>query len=159
MDNLEIRGLEFQIKENSDSAVASLGRLEKALSSLKTATSGGASGVRTAANQIAALNKALSGSGAVGQKLKSIASGLKAISDVGTVKIPKSLGTNMQSLGTALSGISDGDIDKLYNVADALRPLSELEGVTCVRTSTSSALFRTLCATSAPQTLTSFQTK
>ena len=34
----------------------------------------------------------------------------------------------MQSLGTALSGISDGDIDKLYNVADALRPLSELEG-------------------------------
>lgn len=29
MDNLEIRGLEFQIKENSDSAVASLGRLEK----------------------------------------------------------------------------------------------------------------------------------
>lgn len=128
MDNLEIRGLEFQIKENSDSAVASLGRLEKALSSLKTATSGGASGVKTAANQIAALNKALSGSGAVGQKLKSIASGLKAISDVGTVKIPKSLGTNMQSLGTALSGISDGDIDKLYNVADALRPLSELEG-------------------------------
>ena len=121
MDNLEIRGLEFQIKENSDSAVASLGRLEKALSSLKTATSGGASGVRTAANQIAALNKALSGSGAVGQKLKSIAAGLKAISDVGTVKIP-------QSLGTALSGISDGDIDKLYNVADALRPLSELEG-------------------------------
>lgn len=128
MDNLEIRGLEFQIKENSDSAVASLGRLEKALSSLKTATSGGASGVRTAANQIAALNKALSGSGAVGQKLKSIAAGLKAISDVGTVKIQKSLGTNMQSLGTALSGISNGDIDKLYNVADALRPLSELEG-------------------------------
>lgn len=128
MENLEIRGLEFQIKENSDSAVASLGRLEKALSSLKTATSGGASGVRAAANQIAALNKALAGSGAVGQKLKSIAAGLKAISDVGTVKIPKSLGTNMQSLGTALSGISDGDIDKLYNVADALRPLSELEG-------------------------------
>jgi hypothetical protein len=128
MDNLEIRGLEFQIKENSDSAVASLGRLEKALSSLKTATSGGASGVRTAANQIAALNKALSESGAVGQKLKSIAAGLKAISDVGTVKIPKSLGTNMQALGTAISGISDGDIDKLYNVADALRPLSELEG-------------------------------
>lgn len=128
MDNLEIQGLEFQIKENSDSAVASLGRLEKALSSLKAATSGGASGVRTAAKQIAALNTALSGSGAVGQKLKSIASGLKAISDVGTVKIPKSLGNNMQSLGTALSGISDGDIDKLYNVADALRPLSELEG-------------------------------
>ena len=128
MDNLEIRGLEFQIKENSDSAVASLGRLEKALSSLKTATSGGASGVRTAAKQIAALNTALSGASAVGQRLKSIAAGLQAISDVGTVKIPKSLGTNMQSLGIALSGISDGDIDKLYNVADALRPLSELEG-------------------------------
>lgn len=128
MDNLEIRGLEFQIKENSDGAVASLGRLEKALSSLKSATSGGASGVRTAAKQIEALNAALSGTGAVGQKLKSIAAGLQAMSNVGSVKIPKSLGTNLQSLGTALSGISDGDIDRLYNVADALRPLSELEG-------------------------------
>ena len=68
MDNLEIRGLEFQIKENSDGAVASLGRLEKALSSLKSATSGGASGVRTAAKQIEALNAALSGTGAVGQR-------------------------------------------------------------------------------------------
>lgn len=128
MDNLEIRGLEFQIKENSDGAVASLGRLEKALSSLKSATSGGASGVRTAAKQIEALNAALSGTGAVGQKLKSIAAGLQAMSNVGSVKIPKSLGTNLQSLGTALSGISDGDIDRLYNVADSLRPLSELEG-------------------------------
>lgn len=128
MDNLEIRGLEFQIKENSDSAVASLGRLEKALSSLKTATSGGASGVRTAAKQIEALNGALERAVGFGHKLKSIASGLEAISGVGAVKIPKSLGNNLQSLGTALSGISDGDIDRLYNVADALRPLSELEG-------------------------------
>lgn len=128
MDNLEIQGLEFQIKENSDSAVASLGRLEKALSSLKTATSGGASGVRTAARQIAALNTALSGAGSVGQKLKSIASGLQAISSVGTVRISASIGNNLQSLGTALSGISDADIARLRSVADALRPLSELEG-------------------------------
>lgn len=128
MDNLEIQGLEFQIKENSDSAVASLGRLEKALSSLKTATSGGASGVRTAARQIAALNTALSGAGSVGQKLKSIASGLQAISSVGTVRISASIGNNLQSLGTALSGISDADIARLRSVADALRPLSELGG-------------------------------
>lgn len=128
MDNLEIQGLEFQIKENSDSAVASLGRLEKALSSLKTATSGGASGVRTAARQIAALNTALSGAGSVGQKLKSIASGLQAISSIGTVRISASIGNNLQSLGTALSGISDADIARLRSVADALLPLSELRG-------------------------------
>lgn len=59
MDNLEIQGLEFQIKENSDSAVASLGRLEKALSSLKTATSGGASGLRGASKQVDSFNKSL----------------------------------------------------------------------------------------------------
>lgn len=59
MDNLEIRGLEFQIKENSDSAVASLGRLEKALSSLKTATSGGASGLSGASKQLRSFNSAL----------------------------------------------------------------------------------------------------
>ena len=59
MDNLEIRGLEFQIKENSDSAVASLGRLEKALSSLKAATSGGASGLSGASKQLRYFNSAL----------------------------------------------------------------------------------------------------
>lgn len=59
MDNLEIRGLEFQIKENSDSAVASLGRLEKALSALKTATSGGASGLSGASKQVDSFNKSL----------------------------------------------------------------------------------------------------
>ena len=59
MDNLEIRGLEFQIKENSDSAVASLGRLEKALSALKTATSGGASGLSGASKQLRSFNSAL----------------------------------------------------------------------------------------------------
>ena len=59
MDNLEIRGLEFQIKENSDSAVASLGRLEKALSSLKTATSGGAAGLSGASKQLRSFNSAL----------------------------------------------------------------------------------------------------
>lgn len=59
MDNLEIQGLEFQIKENSDSAVASLGRLEKALSSLKTATSGGASGLSGASKQLRSFNSAL----------------------------------------------------------------------------------------------------
>jgi hypothetical protein len=59
MDNLEIQGLEFQIKENSDSAVASLGRLEKALSSLKSATSGGASGLSGASKQLQSFNSAL----------------------------------------------------------------------------------------------------
>ena len=59
MDNLEIRGLEFQIKENSDNAVASLGRLEEALSSLKTATSGGASGLSGASKQVDSFNKSL----------------------------------------------------------------------------------------------------
>lgn len=59
MDNLEIQGLEFQIKENSDRAVASLGRLEKALSSLKTATSGGASGLSGASKQLRSFNSAL----------------------------------------------------------------------------------------------------
>lgn len=59
MDNLEIQGLEFQIKENSDSAVASLGRLEKALSSLKTATSGGASGLSGASKQVDSFNRSL----------------------------------------------------------------------------------------------------
>ena len=59
MDNLEIRGLEFQIKENSDSAVSSLRRLKKALSSLKAAPSGVASGLSGASKQLRSFNSAL----------------------------------------------------------------------------------------------------
>ena len=58
-DNVEIQGIEFQIKENSDSAVASLEKLQNTLVRLKSATSGGVSALRTTARRLDSLNKSL----------------------------------------------------------------------------------------------------
>lgn len=126
-DNVEIQGIEFQIKENSDSAVASLEKLQNTLVRLKTATSGGVSALRTTARQLDSLNKALENTSADKiQKIRSLTSGLKSLSEVSAVKISSSVPNQIAALSTALSQIKTTDGDKLIALADGMRPLSEL---------------------------------
>lgn len=126
-DNVEIQGLEFQIKEDSSDAASGLERLKDTLERLKTATSGGVTGVRTVANQIKALKTSLSAlNGEDIQKMKNLADGLKALSSVGSVKLSSSIGNQLTSISTALANIKWTDQDKLTGLADGLRPLSQL---------------------------------
>lgn len=126
-DNVEIQGIEFQIKENSDSAVASLEKLQNTLVRLKAATSGGVSALRTTARQLDSLNKALENTSADKiQKIRSLTSGLKSLSEVSAVKISSSVPNQIAALSTALSQIKTTDGDKLIALADGMRPLSEL---------------------------------
>jgi len=126
-DNVEIQGLEFQIKENSDSAVASLEKLQNTLVRLKAATSGGVSALRTTARQLDSLNKALENTSADKlQRLRSLTSGLKSLSEVSDVRISSSVPNQITALSTALSQIKTTDGDKLIALADGMRPLSEL---------------------------------
>lgn len=126
-DNVEIQGIEFQIKENSDSAVASLEKLQNTLVRLKTATSGGVSALRTTARQLDSLNKALENTSADKiQKIRSLTSGLKILSEVSAVRISSSVPNQIAALSTALSQIKTTDGDKLIALADGMRPLSEL---------------------------------
>lgn len=126
-DNVEIQGIEFQIKENSDSAVASLEKLQNTLVRLKTATSGGVSALRTTARQLDSLNKALENTSADKiQKIRSLTSGLKSLSEVSAVRISSSVPNQITALSTALSQIKTTDGDKLIALADGMRPLSEL---------------------------------
>ena len=126
-DNVEIQGIEFQIKENSDSAVASLEKLQNTLVRLKTATSGGVSALRTTARQLDSLNKALENTSADKiQKIRSLTSGLKSLSEVSAVKISSSVPNQIAALSTALSQIKTTDGDKLIALANGMRPLSEL---------------------------------
>lgn len=126
-DNVEIQGIEFQIKENSDSAVASLEKLQNTLVRLKTATSGGVSALRTTARQLDSLNKALENTSTDKlQRLRSLTSGLKSLSEVSAVKISSSVPNQIAALSTALSQIKTTDGDKLIALADGMRPLSEL---------------------------------
>lgn len=126
-DNVEIQGIEFQIKENSDSAVASLEKLQNTLVRLKTATSGGVSALRTTARQLDSLNKALENTSADKiQRIRSLTSGLKSLSEVSAVRISSSVPNQIAALSTVLSQIKTTDGDKLIALADGMRPLSEL---------------------------------
>lgn len=126
-DNVEIQGIEFQIKENSDSAVASLEKLQNTLVRLKAATSGGVSALRTTARQLDSLNKSLENTSADKlQRLRSLTSGLKSLSEVSAVRISSSVPNQIAALSTALSQIKTTDGDKLIAIADGMRPLSEL---------------------------------
>lgn len=125
-DNVEIQGLEFQIQEDSAQAVDGLENLSATLERLKTATSGGVSGLNTTAKQLQKLNTALSGLSGSGEKLTSLANGLKALGEVGNVRVSSSIANQLTSLGTALNNIKWTDGDKIVTLANGLKPLSEL---------------------------------
>lgn len=127
-DNVEIQGLEFQIQENSESAVSGINNLKKALSGLKGATSASVTGLNATSKSIRELKNALSGlnSGDVSKKLTQIATGLKALESAKNIKISSSIANQLNALNAALANVRWTDGDKLRTLADGLRPLSEL---------------------------------
>ena len=127
-DNVEIQGLEFQIQENSESAVSGINNLKKALSGLKGATSASVTGLNATSKSIRELKNALSGlnSGDVSKKLTQIATGLKALESAKNIKISSSIANQLNALNAAQANVRWTDGDKLRTLADGLRPLSEL---------------------------------
>ena len=127
-DNVEIRGLEFQIVNDSTQAVAGLQNLINTLNRLKTATNGGATGLSKTAQGIRELSNSLKGlnSGDASQKITRLTNALTALSQVGNVKISSSIANQLTAINTALAGLKWTDGDKLTSLANGLRPLSEL---------------------------------
>lgn len=127
-DNVEIQGLEFQIVNDSTQAVTGLQNLINTLNRLKTATNGGATGLRKTAQGIRELSNSLKGlnSGDASQKITRLTNALTALSQVGNVKISSSIANQLTAINTALAGLKWTDGDKLTSLANGLRPLSEL---------------------------------
>lgn len=127
-DNVEIQGLEFQIVNDSTQAVTGLQNLINTLNRLKTATSGGATGLSKTAQGIRELSNSLKGlnSGDASQKITRLTNALTALSQVGNVKISSSIANQLTAINTALAGLKWTDGDKLTSLANGLRPLSEL---------------------------------
>ena len=126
-DNVEIRGLEFQIQEDSAGAVEGLDALRNSLSRLKTATSGSVNGLSQTSKGIKELSNALKGlnSGDMSQKITRIANSLKTLKDLGNLKLSSSIPNQLNALSVSLSKISWTDGDKLVALANGLKPLSE----------------------------------
>lgn len=105
----------------------------KTLTQLSTALKGLSgvkvpSGLNSLRSQLTKLKGSLSGNeGAVfAGNLDSVVAGLKNLSGIESVKISSSIGNQIKAIGEALSNIQPSDGDKLKNLADSLRPLSEL---------------------------------
>lgn len=126
-DNVEIQGLEFQIQENSATAVSGLEALRNTLDRLKGVTQGGVAGLRTTANQLKAISEAASKiDNNAANKIKTIAGALNSLKNLGNVKLSSSIATQLTNLSTALRNIQWTDGDRLEALANGLRHLSDL---------------------------------
>lgn len=127
-DNVEIQGLEFQIVNDSTSAVRGIDALRNSLSRLKTACGNSSASLSGTAKSIRELTNALKGlnSGDASQKITRISKALTTLSQVGNVKISSSIANQLTAINTALNNLKWTDGDKLTSLANGLRPLSEL---------------------------------
>lgn len=127
-DNVEIQGLEFQIVNDSTSAVQGIDALRNSLSRLKTACGNSSASLSGTAKSIRELTNSLKGlnSGDASQKITRISKALTDLSQVGNVKISSSIANQLTAINTALNNLKWTDGDKLTALANGLRPLSEL---------------------------------
>lgn len=127
-DNVEIQGLEFEIVNDSKDTVKGLEALIDTLKALKTATSGGTGGLSKTADSIRKLNDALKGfsQSDAASKISSLTGALNVLKGVGKVTISSSIANQIKAINAALAGVNESTKDKLVDLADGLRPLSEL---------------------------------
>ena len=122
----DVESLELRITGNSKDAKDGLDALIGTLDTLKAKTKGGV-GLTSVANQVGKLAKATSEmDGSESAKLKSLADGLKALSNLGKLKLSSSIANQISAMGTAVSNLDGVDYSKVEELADALQPLETL---------------------------------
>lgn len=121
-DNVEMQGIEFEIINDSNAAVAGIEKLSKALSNLKTDVGSGISAVSKAGAAISRLRKSLDGidTRGMGDKLKSISDAVNNLKIDPAVKVPASLPKNLTALNMAVAGSDTGKIISLGNALKSM---------------------------------------
>ena len=122
-DNVEMQGIEFEIINDSNAAVAGIEKLSKALSKLKIDVGDGISSVSKAGRAISNLRKALDGidSRGMGNKLKSISDAVNNLKIDPSVKVPASLSKNLAALNAA---VAKSDAGKIVSLGTALQSMA-----------------------------------
>lgn len=121
-DNVEMQGIEFEIINDSNAAVAGIEKLSKALSNLKTDVGSGISAVSKAGAAISRLRKSLDGIDArgMGDKLKAVSDAVNNLKIDPSVKVPASLPKNLTALNMAVAGSDTGKIISLGNALKSM---------------------------------------
>ena len=129
-DSVEMQGIEFQIVNDSAAAAAGIEVLAKKLSELKTAISGSSTALSKVADGISQIKNAVNGmnTGDFANKMNRISTALANLkTQTDSLKISSSIGNQLSEINRAIAALPDDPGDKLRNLANALRPLSELE--------------------------------
>lgn len=128
-DSVEMQGIEFQIVNDSAAAAAGIEVLAKKLSELKSAISGSSTALSKVADGISQIKNAVNGmnTGDFASKMNSISTALANLkTQTDSLKISSSIGNQLSEINRAIAALPDEPGDKLGNLANALRPLSEL---------------------------------
>ena len=122
-DSVEMQGIEFEIINDSNAAVAGIEKLSKALSNLKTDVGSGISAVSKAGAAISRLRKSLDGIDARGMvdKLKAVSDAVNNLKIDPSVKVPASLSKNLAALNAAVAG---SDTGKIISLGTALQSMA-----------------------------------
>ena len=121
--SVEMEGLEFQIETTAEEGVKGVDALRKSLSKLKSVTKGGL-GLSANVKELQSLNKALSGF-----HIEKLHKSLKAIGEMGNVKISSNIATQPGNIVDVMERITLADVERLEDMTKALRELSELSNV------------------------------
>lgn len=128
-DNVEMQGIEFEIINDSNAAVAGIHDLADSLRELKTAISGSTTSLAKVAAGISQIKDAVNGMkvGDFANKMNHISDSLSWLkSQTDGLKISSSIGSQLTSISQAVDSLPDTPGDKLKNLADGLQPLSSL---------------------------------
>ncbi len=121
-----IESLELEVQSKAGSAVDGLEKLRETLTTLKTATSGGA-GLGSVKRQLTSLNTALDTMSESNiSKLSNLALGLKAFDGVGNIKLSSSVASQIGKIGEATKNLNGTDFKVLGDLATSLTPLSSI---------------------------------
>lgn len=127
-DNVEMQGIEFQIVNDSAAASAGVEVLAKKLAELKASISGSTTALSKVAAGIAGIKNAVNGVSVSGfeSKMSRISASLaKLKTQTDNLKISASIGNQLTNIGKAVNALPDS-YDKVAQLADSLKPLSEL---------------------------------
>lgn len=120
-DNVEIQGLEFQIREDSDAAAKGLERLTNTLTALKSATKGGVSGLNSVAKQVEKLKNATVGiDNSAASRIKSFVSAIESTKKLSGVKISSTISKHLNTIREAAGSITSDHISNLNTLRDTL---------------------------------------
>ena len=125
----DVESLELRITGDSKSATDGLDALINTLDTLSTKTKGGM-GLSTISKNIGKL-AAEAGKlrGSEGEKLNSLAAGLKALSTLGSIKLPSGMANQISAVGDAIRSLDGVDTTRVRELALSLAPLDTLKDI------------------------------